>query len=232
MAEAMKSGNFTLIPEGIARNGNLWLKNFSQERADALYRTLAQTRTYLCPTLGVQRWIAYGDDLASKPDDRQRYIDPKTLVYWQPSMNLLTKYRTPAYIEWVKVRYAKHLQQISKQQEHGVQLLAGTDLTVPYTYPGSSVHDEIRLFVSAGLTPLQALQTATTHPVEFFGLQNRLGSVTAGKRAEVVLLEGDPLLDLNNLDRIEAVITHGKVLRRPELEALAEGAANVAQSHK
>jgi imidazolonepropionase-like amidohydrolase len=113
-----------------------------------------------------------------------------------------------------------------------VQLLAGTDLTVPYTYPGSSVHDEIKLFASAGLTPLQALQTATTHPVEFFGLQNTLGSVTAGKRAEVVLLDGDPLIDLNNLDRIEAVITQGKVLRRPELEALAERAANVAQSHK
>jgi imidazolonepropionase-like amidohydrolase len=230
MAEAMKTGNYTLIPEGIARDGNIWLKNFSQKRADALYRTLARRGTYLCPTLVTERWVAYGDELASKPDSRQRFIDPKVLVYWQPSMNMLTKYRTPAYIVWTKVRYAKALQQIPKQQALGVQLLAGTDLTVPYIYPGSSVHDEIRLMASAGLTNLQALQTATTHPVQFFGLQKSLGSVEAGKRAEFVLLDGNPLADLDNLDHIQAVITHGRVLRKAELEALTLRAANAVLS--
>ena len=232
MAEAMKTGNFKLIPEGIARNGNTWLKNFSQERADSLYRTLAAKKVYLCPTLGVQRWTAYGDEMASKPDARQRYIDPKTLVYWAPSMNMLTKYRTPAYKDWVKVRYAKHLEQIPRQQGLGVQLLAGTDLTVPYTYPGSSVHDEVRLFAEAGLTPLAALQTATTHPVAFFGLQNKLGSVSAGKLAEIVLLDGNPLSDLHSLDQIDAVITHGQVFRKAELQAMMATAAAVAQDHK
>lgn len=230
MAEAMKTGNYTLIPEGIARDGNIWLKNFSQKRADALYRTLARKGTYLCPTLVTGRWMAYGDELAGKPDSRQRFIDPKVLVYWQPSMNMLTKYRTPAYIAWTKVRYAIALQQIPKQQALGVQLLAGTDLTVPYIYPGSSVHDEIRLMASAGLTNLQALQAATTHPVQFFGLQKSLGSVEAGKRAEFVLLDGNPLADLDNLDHIQAVITHGRVLRKPELEALTLSAANAVLS--
>jgi len=128
------------------------------------------------------------------------------------------------------VRYAKALQQIPKQQALGVQLLAGTDLTVPYIYPGSSVHDEIRLMASAGLTNLQALQTATTHPVQFFGLQKSLGSVEAGKRAEFVLLDGNPLADLDNLDHIQAVITHGRVLRKAELEALTLRAANAVLS--
>jgi imidazolonepropionase-like amidohydrolase len=230
MQEAMKTGNFSLIPEGIARQGHIWLANFSQERADALYRTLAQSGTYLCPTLVTGRWMAHGDELASKPDTRQRFIDPKTLVYWQPSMNMLTKYRTPAYIEWVKVKYAKLLEQIPKQQALGVQLLAGTDLTVPYIYPGSSLHEEIRLLASAGLTNLQALQAATTHPVNFFGLQKTLGSVEAGKRAEFVLLDGDPLADLNNIDRIDAVITHGKILRKKDLDAMTEAAAQAVKS--
>ena len=230
MAEATKTGNYSLIPEGIARNGNIWLKNFSQERADTLYRTLAKSGTYLCPTLVTGHWVAYGDEVASKPDARQRFIDPKTLVYWQPSMNMITKYRTPAYIEWVKVRYAKLLQQIPKQQALGVQLLAGTDLTVPYTYPGSSVHDEIRMFASAGLTPLHALQTATRNPIQFLGLQKSLGSVGTGKQAELVLLDGNPLADLTNLDHIQAVITHGRILRKPELEALTLHAADAVQS--
>jgi imidazolonepropionase-like amidohydrolase len=230
MAEAIKTGNFSLIPEGIARDGDIWLKHFSQARADLLYRTLAKSETYLCPTLVTQHWVAYGDELSGKPDVRTRFIDPGTLVYWQPSMNMLTKYRTPAYIAWVKVRYAKYLQQVPRQEALGVQLLAGTDLTVPFTYPGSSVHDEVRLMASTGMTNLQALQTATTHPVDFFGLQKTLGSIAVGKRAEFVLLDGNPLADLSNLDRIEAVITHGKILRRPELDSMTDKAAKAVQN--
>jgi len=230
MAEAMKTGNYALIPDGIAREGNLWLSNFSQVRADALYRELAHRGTYLCPTLVTGYWVAHGDELAGKTDLRQRFIDPKTLVYWQPSMNMLTKYRTPSYTEWVRVKYAKLLKQIPRQQALGVQLLAGTDLTVPYTYPGSSVHDEIRMLASAGLTPLQALQTATRNPVHFFGLEKRLGSVETGKEAELVLLDGNPLVDLRNLDHVQAVITHGKILRKPDLDAMTEDAANAVRS--
>lgn len=230
MTEALKTGNYGLIPDGIARNGNVWLKHFSQDRANTLYRTLAKRGTYLCPTLVTAHWMAYGDELASKPDARQRFIDPKTLTFWQPSMNMLTKYRTPAYTEWVKVRYAKLLQQLPRQQASGVQLLAGTDLTIPFIYPGSSVHDEIRIMASAGLSNLQALQTATTHPVQFFGLQEILGSVAPGKRAEFVLLDGNPLESLDNLDRIQAVITHGRVLRRAELNRLTAEAANAVKT--
>ena len=77
----------------------------------------------------------------------------------------------------------------------------------------------------AGLTNLQALQTATTHPVEFFGLQRSLGSVEVGKRAEFVLLDGNPLADLDNLDHIEAVVTHGRILRKTDLDAMTDEAA-------
>ncbi len=163
---------------------------------------------------------------------RLQYIDPGTLPYWQPSMNMLSKYATPSYKEWFRTKYKMLLQQIPKQQAMGVQLLAGTDLTIPFTYPGSSVHDEIRLFATAGLTPLQALQTATTRPVAFFGLQKSLGSVAVGKKAELVLLDGNPLENLDSLDRISAVLTHQRVLLRPELDRMMSDAASAAQSHK
>ncbi len=230
MAEAMRTHNYTLIPEGIAREGKIWREHFSQQRADDLYRALAQTGTYLCPTLVTEHWGAYGDELAQKPDARQQYIDPGTLPYWQPSMNMLTKYRTPSYKEWFEIKYRMLLQQIPKQQALGVQLLAGTDLTIPFTYPGSSVHDEIKLFATAGLTNLQALQTATTHPVAFFGLQQSLGSVAVGKKAELVLLDGNPLQNLDYLDHISAVMTHKKVLLKPELDRMMSEAASIVQS--
>ena len=230
--EAMRTQNFTLIPEGIAREGETWRAHFSQERADALYRAFAKNGTYLCPTLVTERWGAYGDEIASRPDSRQRFIDPNTIPYWQPSTNMLTKYATPAYKQWFKTKYKMLMQQIPRQQAQGVQLLAGTDLTVPFIYPGSSVHDEVRLFAEAGLTPLQALQTATTRPVEFFGLQESLGSVSVGKKAELVLLDGNPLQDLGNLDRIEAVLTHKRALLRTELDKMETAAAKAAQNYK
>ncbi len=231
-AEAMRTQNYTLIPEGIAREGRIWQEHFSQKRADNLYRALAHNGTYLCPTLVTERWGAYGDEMAQIPDSRQQYIDPGTLPYWQPSMNMLSKYATPAYKDWFKTKYRMLLEQIPRQQKLGVQLLAGTDLTIPFIYPGSSVHDEIKLFAVAGLTPLEALQTATTHPVAFFGLQKTLGSVTVGKKAELVLLDGNPLEDLNNLDRVSAVLTHKKLLLRPELDQMMADAASIAQSYK
>ncbi len=231
-SEAMRTHNFSLIPEGIAREGEIWRAHFSQQRADHLYRALAQHGTYLCPTLVTERWGAYGDEIASKPDQRQRFIDPNTLPYWQPSTNMLTKYATPAYRAWFKTKYKMLLQQIPKQQAQGVQLLAGTDLTVPFIYPGSSVHEEVKLFAKAGLTSLQALQTATTRPVAFFGLEKSQGSIAVGKKAEMVLLDGNPLQNLDNLDRISAVLTHKQVFLRPALDQMESQAAAAAQHYK
>jgi imidazolonepropionase-like amidohydrolase len=229
MAEAMRTKNYSLIPESITRNGVIGLDGFSQSRANALCASLVKHDAYLCPTLVVQRWVAYGDALAKVHDPRERFIRPSTLVYWQPSMNMLTKYRTPAY---TKRNYAVHLGQVSKEQAAGVQLLVGTDLSVRYTFPGSSAHDEMKLFVTAGLTPLQGLQAAITHPVHYFGLEQSMGSVTPGKLAELVLLDRNPMLDIVNTESIAAVITRGRLLRKPDLDALmlqGERAAHAAK---
>lgn len=232
LAEAMRTQNFPLIPETIARNGNMMLDHLSQPKANALYRTFVKNGTYLCPTLDVKEWLAYADDLAKQDDPREQYIPHTTLYYWKPEVNMLTKYRTPAYIAFRKREYAAIRAQIPREQAAGVQLLAGTDLTVPFTYAGFSVHEEMALFVKAGLTPLQALQTATTHPVEFLGLQKTMGSVTAGKLAELVVLDDNPLADIHNTEKIAAVVTHGRILRRAELDALLKQAAESAQKSK
>jgi hypothetical protein len=79
MAEAMRTKNYSLIPESIARNGVIGLDGFSQSRANALYASLVKHDAYLCPTLVVQRWVAYGDDLAKVRDPRERFIRPSTL---------------------------------------------------------------------------------------------------------------------------------------------------------
>jgi imidazolonepropionase-like amidohydrolase len=106
--------------------------------------------------------------------------------------------------------------------EAGVLLLAGTDVGIPTLVPGISLHEELELLVAAGLTPLQALRAATINPARVLGFADSLGSIEAGKLADLVLLEADPLVDIRNTQRIRAVIADGRLYRRPDLDRLLE----------
>ena len=112
------------------------------------------------------------------------------------------------------------LEEVHRAQTLGVHLLAGTDITIPYTYPGFSLHDELKLFVEAGLTPMQALETATTNPALFLGLSTTWGRVERGYTANLVLLNADPLADISNISRIDSVVVSGQWLNRSQLDQL------------
>ncbi len=106
----------------------------------------------------------------------------------------------------------------------GVPLLAGTDFAISLVYPGFSLHDELALLVQCGLTPMQTLQTATRNPARVLG-QDKLGTIEAGKLADLVVLYADPLINIQNTRRVQAVVSRGRLLRRPELDWLLEQAA-------
>ena len=104
--------------------------------------------------------------------------------------------------------------------EAGVLLLAGTDVGIPALIPGISLHEELELLVEAGLTPLQALRTATLNPARVLGQADTLGSIEVGKLADLVVLDANPLADIRNTQQIRAVIADGRVYRRPDLDRL------------
>jgi imidazolonepropionase-like amidohydrolase len=91
----------------------------------------------------------------------------------------------------------------------GVPLLAGTDLGDPYVIPGFALHDELQLMVSAGVTPLAALQSATSEPARALSVSDSVGTIAAGQVADLVLLDADPLTDIRNTRRIVAVVLNG-----------------------
>lgn len=101
-----------------------------------------------------------------------------------------------------------------------VQVLAGSDTGMPFTIPGATLHDELEQLVAAGMSPNQALETATIMPARFFGWADATGSVETGKSADLVLLNANPLIDIRNTRKIAAVIAQGRYYSRRDLDAI------------
>lgn len=110
-------------------------------------------------------------------------------------------------------RFAQYtMQMIARMNDRGIPIAAGTDTPIAHAIPGYSLINELEILVASGLSPLEALEAATVTPASFFSLQHEMGTVEVGKRADLVLLQADPLDDINNLRRIELVIAQGTVV--------------------
>ena len=125
----------------------------------------------------------------------------------------------------------KSMELVAEMQKAGVKILAGTDSPAPYVFPGSGLHDELQLLVESGLTPLEALQSATKIPAEFLHMAKDSGTIETGKFADLVLLDSNPLDDIRNIRKIQAVILRGTLLDRAALDQLLADVRSFATSH-
>jgi imidazolonepropionase-like amidohydrolase len=95
----------------------------------------------------------------------------------------------------------------------GIPIVAGTDQTVP----GHSLYRELELYVQGGFTPMEAIQAATIVPARVMGLDKELGTVEAGKRADLIVVNGNPLESIHDIRKVESVITNGTLYRCADL---------------
>jgi imidazolonepropionase-like amidohydrolase len=114
----------------------------------------------------------------------------------------------------------------------GVRILAGTDIGVLNVVPGQSLHEELTLLVrDANLSPLDALRAATRDAAMFLGCDQEIGTIAVGRRADLVLLDADPLADIAHVSRVSGVVLHGRLFDRGALTRLVDevsGAPDVA----
>ena len=101
----------------------------------------------------------------------------------------------------------------------GVTILAGTDVGQPFLVPGFSLHDELSLLAKAGLSEMEVLEAATRNPARTFNLTDQ-GTIETGMRADLVLLDSNPLENINNTRKIRTVVAAGRVFERNELDAM------------
>ena len=99
-----------------------------------------------------------------------------------------------------------------KMYESGVPFGAGTDVPINLSIPGYSLHSELEMLVEAGLEPIDAIAAATIKPAQYFSLEKELGTIDVGMRADMVLLDANPLSDIRNTKQINLVVSKGQIL--------------------
>jgi imidazolonepropionase-like amidohydrolase len=213
-------------------NTQLLLTTTDQKKCSALLALLAKTQTWQCPTLAWQRGGTFLDQRDLAHDPLGKYVpaywrDVTWKRFYDEMMPDLQKDPLPLRKEY----FARNLKMVADMHRAGVPFLAGTD-TAPgiYILPGFSLHDELANFVEAGFTPMEALQTATSNPAKFFGTESNSGAIAKGEVADLVLLDADPLSDINNTRKIEAVVANGHLYDRAALDALLKSAESAAHS--
>lgn len=137
-----------------------------------------------------------------------------------------TRAEDPDIGEKISRQHDFHLLAIRKLHEAGVRIICGTDAGIGITPPGASIHDELAFYLEAGMNPFEALQTATVHPSAVHAFLNDMGTIEAGKRANYLLTDDNPLEDLSALSTPHAVSVNGHRMDVETLQLFREKAAD------
>jgi imidazolonepropionase-like amidohydrolase len=193
-----------------------------QAKLGALASTLAAAGTWVVPTTVQQdRWLAPQAKVAAWLSDPQiSSLPPFILDFWRGSVERMSS-RMDAD-DWAMLERARvnRLAAVAALHRAGVKLAIGTDTPNPFVAMGASVHLELANFVAAGMTPLEALRAATVAPARMLGLEAEQGSVEIGKRADLLILEGNPLQDIGETTRPFGLVLAGRWFSAEELSAL------------
>lgn len=197
---------------------------YDPRKAKKLFERFARNGTWSCPTISFQKM--YPLEGGNRPALAARYVPKSQLDVWQTAYEKSQRNSLPQYRER---RYEVLSKIIGEMSRAGVGILAGTDTGAFFAVPGFSLHDELEELVKAGLSPVAALRAATLGPAIFLHKEKELGTVTRGKTADLLLLDADPLEDINNTRKINAVVLNGRLLDRKTLNKMladVEAAAN------
>jgi imidazolonepropionase-like amidohydrolase len=195
-------------------------KSVSSE-ADAIkfFERCTLTGIRVDPTLVLWLRMAHMDDTKLMTDPQLQVIPASIRNTWPDVSDDPTSLKIQIWRIYRLVALAKRAK---------TEILAGTDTGDPYVIPGAALDDELEQLVAAGLTPREALESATLAPARFFETEKEMGAIEKGKLADMVLLNGDPLNDIRNVRKVEAVFTHGRVYARKDLDAILDTAAAAA----
>jgi imidazolonepropionase-like amidohydrolase len=185
-----------------------------EARLPEFARPMANAGIWLTPNLTAYKAIALQvkdlNAMLARPE--MRYLPISNQRGWGPGTNPYTARFDSSMYPGIMARYRILEKLVREFRDAGVRLLVGTDAMNTGVIPGFSAHDEMADLVSAGLTPYQALRAATANAADFLAKDGDRGTVAAGQKADLVLLDANPLENIANTRRIAGVMARGRWL--------------------
>ena len=200
-------------------------------RCNALFEAMAAAGTVFVPTHTTRKLDAYALDPAYRADARLKYIPAPLRTMWlQDADGMAKRAGTGGGAASYKAIFEFGLQQTGAAHRAGVTVLAGTDAPDSFAFPGLGLTDELEHLSLAGLSAIDVLRAATLAPAKFLGLENRAGVIKAGARADIVLLNSNPLENISATADIDAVVLAGVPYGRDDLDKMLAGVEANADS--
>lgn len=214
--------------EPLVRGNPRVLNSYNADKCAALFARFVRNGTWQVPTLYNEWRHANTTSSLLTTDARIRYYPKLLREYWKGVS--ARDERRPERLARLTGYYASLFKLVQDMHRAGVGILPGSDFGAQeYSFAGFSLHDELTVFVQAGMTPMEAIQSATLNAARFLGITDAFGTVEVGKVGDLVLLDANPLDDIGNTRRIAAVVVNGRLLTKSELRQIladAESAAN------
>lgn len=194
--------------------------NQDDGKIDQVLDVLAKNDTWQIPTMALNTGFTerhfmrsdWAESLKLLPGDISKNWSESIATFGDREISEASKKRS----EWC-------LAMVDKINKKGIKIMAGTDCPIFFLTPGFSLHEELAVLVQAGLTPLEAIESATLNPAEYFDLQNELGLIKEGFIADLLLLEANPLDDIKNTKTINSIVKNGKLYGRADLDQMLNG---------
>jgi imidazolonepropionase-like amidohydrolase len=208
---------------------------YDESKIPEAVQLTARSGIYVTPTLSTYATIVQQatalDEFLKNP--QLRFDPPWIRAALQPESNRYKNGFKPESYPRIRASLSFQRKLVKALQDANVPLMCGTDASDVGPVAGFGIHDELQELVNDGLTPFQALQTATVNPARYFGRGNEFGTIEPGKRADLVLLDGNPLADISKTRMISAVSVRGRWLERKDLDrAVSEVPAEYARQER
>ena len=194
---------------------------YDSAKAQRLFSYLAEKNFTITPTLFITKTLVEIKETDHSKDSMLAYIDTGIQATYQGRVRGARR-QSDETTKFTKKYDALCASLVPRMYAAGVNIVAGSDCGASnsFVYPGTSLHEEIKLLVASGLTPAEGLKTATVNGAKFMGLGNFYGSLQAGKCSDLILLDSNPLENINAIDQINAVMANGKMYTKADLNAL------------
>lgn len=229
------------MPAGLSRvaqfkfNRGVYEAAYSEEKATAFIALMKKHGTWVTPTLNVVVRNATFNANDPKMVARAAYEPAYLREWWNPEVNVHLKSAVPDINDGQMITLRIYQRILRGMNAAGIPILVGSDMGGnPHCFAGWGVHDEMALLVESGMSPMDVLIAATSNPARFLGIDRTVGTVAAGKLADMVLLDSNPLEDIRNTQSIRGVVSNGVYFSRGALDALlakakVDGAKRIPQ---